>query len=454
MSHSSSSTNVVYVRRARAADFPSIIDLISEAFGPDHGHEVAHLVRELRRTDELVPELALVAEVRGTVVGFIALTWMPFYGEGPDRVLLLSPLGVRPGAQRQGAGAALVRAAQVLAAEVGSAILVEGVPAYYPRFGFELASKYAITPPYDDVPDAAFMVWRPQGVPHLGPGTVTYPSSFAFLRSSRLVERADAYFDAAPRSGADLQDIGTFTLFRSRSSWPYYARPRRGSGRPASEDDVRRVIDRCIELDLPVAFEWVREHDPGLGEVLEDAGCTVTEHPLLAIEEAERRAVVPFLMPGTEVLPPDAALLTQAWAVAQVAFGAPGGEVHGDPTGSAIARDDHAAAIDQAMMTFLLERASSGATVTAAMRGEGGGIIAVGMLQPVGDVAEIVGVATLPAFRKRGFAAAIVARLVQHAFDHGIRIVVLSAQTDDAARTYERVGFRRIGSVGAATKEA
>jgi predicted N-acetyltransferase YhbS/RimJ/RimL family protein N-acetyltransferase len=452
MSHSSRSTNTVHVRRANAADFPSIIDLVTEAFGPHHGSDVAHLVNELRRTDELVPELALVAELRGTIVGFIALTWMPFHGDGPDHVLLLSPLGVRPEAQRQGAGSALVRAAQALATEMGSAIIVEGVPAYYPRFGFQPASSCGVTPPYDGVPDKAFMVWHPEEVPHLGPGSVTYPSSFAFLRNPVLIERADAYFDAAPRSGADPHDIGAFTLFRSRSPWPYYARPRRDAEGPATVDDVRQVIDRCTELDLPVAFEWVTEHDPGMSQVLEDAGTTVTEYPLLAMEPADRRTAAPFLMPGIEILPADPALLTEAWAVAEVAFAHdPDSDAGG---GGVAARDERVAAIDQIMTTTLMERSSSGTTVTAAMKDEDDGIIAVGMLQPVGDVAEIVGVATLPAFRKRGLATVITVHLVQHAFDHGIRTVVLSAGTEDAARTYERVGFRRIGSVGAATHQA
>jgi len=80
-----------------------------------------------------------------------------------------------------------------------------------------------------------------------------------------------------------------------------------------------------------------------------------------------------------------------------------------------------------------------------------GAIAAVGWHQPVNGSSEVVGVATLPAFRRRGLATAVTAMLVVDAHERGVDTVFLSADDDDVARIYERVGFPRIGAAGAAS---
>ena len=54
------------------------------------------------------------------------------------------------------------------------------------------------------------------------------------------------------------------------------------------------------------------------------------------------------------------------------------------------------------------------------------GPVAVGTRQPVGAVAEIVGVATLPAVRRQGLGGAVTGALVEHALAHGVETVFLS----------------------------
>jgi predicted GNAT family acetyltransferase len=61
-------------------------------------------------------------------------------------------------------------------------------------------------------------------------------------------------------------------------------------------------------------------------------------------------------------------------------------------------------------------------------------------------VTEIVGVATLPAARRRGLGAAITAALVADAQQRGVDVIFLSAGSEAVARIYERVGFRRIAT--------
>jgi predicted GNAT family acetyltransferase len=59
-------------------------------------------------------------------------------------------------------------------------------------------------------------------------------------------------------------------------------------------------------------------------------------------------------------------------------------------------------------------------------------------------------VATLPAFRRRGIAAALTSELVRDAFERGAEVVFLSAGDVSIARVYERAGFRRIATACAA----
>jgi putative acetyltransferase len=74
------------------------------AFAPSDGE--ARLVDALRADGDLVPELCLVAEEGGEVVGHIAFSRARL--DSGHTVLSLAPMGVRPERQRDGIGAALV----------------------------------------------------------------------------------------------------------------------------------------------------------------------------------------------------------------------------------------------------------------------------------------------------------------------------------------------------------
>ena len=64
----------------------------------------------------------------------------------------------------------------------------------------------------------------------------------------------------------------------------------------------------------------------------------------------------------------------------------------------------------------------------------------------VGDVAEIAGVATLPVARRRGLGAAVTAALARELRAAGTDLIFLSAGSEEIARVYLRVGFRRVGT--------
>jgi ribosomal protein S18 acetylase RimI-like enzyme len=91
-------------------------------------------------------------------------------------------------------------------------------------------------------------------------------------------------------------------------------------------------------------------------------------------------------------------------------------------------------------------RAASGRMTSAIAGTPRDGALASGVLQRVDDVAEIAGVATLPAARRRGLGSAVTAALARHALDTGVDVVFLSAGSEDTARLYARLGFRRVGT--------
>ena len=96
------------------------------------------------------------------------------------------------------------------------------------------------------------------------------------------------------------------------------------------------------------------------------------------------------------------------------------------------------------------ERVRSGLQVLAGAFDAEGVAVGGGAHQPVDGVTELVGIAVVPEVRRRGIGAALTSALVTDAREQGVGTVFLSAEDDAVARTYERVGFRTIGVVGAA----
>lgn len=71
----------------------------------------------------------------------------------------LGPAAVLPAYQRQGIGAALIESGiRLCRSRRYRAMVVLGHPSYYPHFGFQPASRFAVFSAYEDVPDDAFMI--------------------------------------------------------------------------------------------------------------------------------------------------------------------------------------------------------------------------------------------------------------------------------------------------------
>jgi putative acetyltransferase len=102
--------------------------------------------------------LSLVADDDGAIVGHILFTPVAVEGR-PGLGMGLAPMAVLPGRQRQGIGSQLVRRGLASLRERRCPfVVVVGHPEYYPRFGFEPASKHGFLSQWEGIPDAVFMV--------------------------------------------------------------------------------------------------------------------------------------------------------------------------------------------------------------------------------------------------------------------------------------------------------
>jgi putative acetyltransferase len=167
------------VRPEEEADYAAAAAVMLDAFGPGDGPVVAALARDIRASENYVPGFALVAEEESGVVGHVMLSWAGLEGAARDRILNLTPLSVRGDRQRRAIGSRLVEQALRLAEDAQEpAVLVEGIPAYYPRFGFERARPLGFAPPSERIPDEAFMVRRLSRYDPALAGRVVYPAAF------------------------------------------------------------------------------------------------------------------------------------------------------------------------------------------------------------------------------------------------------------------------------------
>lgn len=142
-----------HIRVATAADTDALLRVERQAFG---GDAEADLVVALMAGEAYVPDLNLVAEDNGEIVGHVLFT----RADASDvSAALLAPLAVAPERQNSGIGSALASAGLKAAREGGFGLsLVLGHPAFYPRFGYVPAIPLGIEPPYPVDPPEAWMV--------------------------------------------------------------------------------------------------------------------------------------------------------------------------------------------------------------------------------------------------------------------------------------------------------
>lgn len=159
------------IREAVPDELPGIEALHRAAFPQE---DLLPLVRDLAREGPRV--LSLVATMGDALAGHAMFTACAVAGAA-DGVALLGPLAVAPHRQRQGVGAALVRAGLGRLRQAGTSLVcVLGDPGYYARFGFRPERR--ILPPFALPPewDGAWQSLTLNGADPAGAGTLQVPA--------------------------------------------------------------------------------------------------------------------------------------------------------------------------------------------------------------------------------------------------------------------------------------
>ncbi|API78826.1 GNAT family N-acetyltransferase [Staphylococcus argenteus] len=150
------------IRKINKQDFSQVDQLIRKAFdNTEHGYgNEAELVDKIRQSDEYDPNLELVAIINDKVVGHGLLSDVYLDTEESREIgLVLAPVAVDINHQNNGIGKQLIASLEEIAIMKGyDFISVLGWPTYYSNLGYKRASLFNIYPPFEGVPDEAFLI--------------------------------------------------------------------------------------------------------------------------------------------------------------------------------------------------------------------------------------------------------------------------------------------------------
>jgi putative acetyltransferase len=140
------------------------------------------LIGELRSSKVFIPDLSLVAELNGRIVGHVVLSKVQLKSsKGSSEILALGPMSVVPSQSHRGIGSELIEAAVARAKPLCfAAIVVACHPDYYQRFGFRLAKEWGITCNLP-IPEDALTAMELVKGSLAGGGRVEYPELFKAL---------------------------------------------------------------------------------------------------------------------------------------------------------------------------------------------------------------------------------------------------------------------------------
>ena len=138
------------------------------------------LVDAIRMTEHFIPELSLVAEQDGRIVGHILFSRIQVVS--PRRqldALALAPMAVLPDYQGRGIGSALVQQGLEECRRLGHAVvIVLGHPGFYPRFGFSAEQAHSLECPFGPAGPAWMALELVPGALQGVSGKVIYPAAF------------------------------------------------------------------------------------------------------------------------------------------------------------------------------------------------------------------------------------------------------------------------------------
>ena len=166
----------IKIRKEEEKDYKRVYEVNRLAFQQENESK---LIEKIRKGENFIPELSLVADIGNEIVGHILFSKIKIIGNSVFESLALAPMAVIPEFQKQGIGGKLIKTGFEKAKGLGfDSIIVLGHEEYYPKFGFRRASKWSIKCPFD-VPDEVFMaIELTDKALENKAGTVKYPKEF------------------------------------------------------------------------------------------------------------------------------------------------------------------------------------------------------------------------------------------------------------------------------------
>nr|QNO42528.1 hypothetical protein MMHALIEK_00003 [Methanosarcinales archaeon ANME-2c ERB4] len=164
------------IRKEEEKDHKQIYEVNKLAFQQENESK---LIEKIRKSENFILELSIVAEIDNRIVGHILFSKIKIIGDSDYESLALAPMAVIPEFQKRGIGSELIKKGIDKAKELGfDSIIVLGHKEYYPKFGFQRASKWDMKCPFE-VPDGVFMAIELTEKAFEGKaGTVKYPDEF------------------------------------------------------------------------------------------------------------------------------------------------------------------------------------------------------------------------------------------------------------------------------------
>lgn len=146
----------IIIRREIPADYSTVEYLTREAFWNVYrpGCTEHYVVHVLRQDPAFVPELDLVMEQDGKIIGHVMYMRAKIVADDGREVPVMTfgPISIRPDFQRQGLGKRLLEYSMEKAREMGAgALCIEGNLAFYGKSGFVVAGTRGIR--YHGVPE-------------------------------------------------------------------------------------------------------------------------------------------------------------------------------------------------------------------------------------------------------------------------------------------------------------
>jgi len=150
------------IRQETPRDYDEVYNLVKIAFAsnPNDDGTVPDYLNELRRKDAFIPELSLITEIYGTIVGQVVLykTTIATVQGTELTELLLSPISVHPDHFRRGIASAMIGEALQIAVQLSyRAVFLCGDPKIYGKLGFAPTYKYSIFHKKDNAAEWSMM---------------------------------------------------------------------------------------------------------------------------------------------------------------------------------------------------------------------------------------------------------------------------------------------------------